>query len=105
MNETMYSRGGKTNDFGKSTEDLKTHVPELIKAQFLTLATEQKVPASEKLRDVITDYLHGSISKDLQEIIWEHAKREIKTPFLLGIIKTAVFGHLHAASIPTDEQD
>ena len=100
----VYSRPGRTSRFGKADADVKSSVPEIIKAEVTMMASAQEVTPSEYIRNVLTDHLHGAIDPSIQSIIWQHAEREVTDKFLLDLLRKAIFGHLHELSLATGSE-
>jgi hypothetical protein len=101
---TVFSRSGASSPLGKCTEELKSLVPEAVKADFaITARMLNKPNISEHLRDVVTQHLYGVVSSDLQAIVWEHACKETDSEFLRDLLHKAIFGCVHDLTIQTSE--
>jgi hypothetical protein len=57
--ETMFSRSGQSNPFGKCTEQVKTWLPPVIKEKFLALAIIKAGGESEYLRQIVMEKVCG----------------------------------------------
>jgi hypothetical protein len=100
MTTAACSRSGKSCAEGKCTEELKSKVPEDVKADF-AIATRvlQKPNISEHLRDVVFQHLYGVVSPDLQAIVWEHVCNETDSEFLRDLLHQAIFGCIHDLTV------
>jgi hypothetical protein len=87
------SRSGRSNPLGKCTEELKTTVPEKIKADFIEGSTMPT--AGEELRDVIVKHLYGHVPEDMKDIVWERAQAETDCPFLRKLLYRSIYGSVH----------
>lgn len=95
-----FSRSGRSNPFGKSTEEVKTKVPEAVKVDLALVARNSPTPVpAEYLRDVIMRHLYGAVEPDMQDIVWEHVCKETESPFLLKLLHESIFGKLHVPSV------
>lgn len=55
-----YSRKGQTSPLGKCTDEIKSLVPEEVKAQLTGLSVLNGVPLSEYVRDVLIEHVYGA---------------------------------------------
>jgi len=95
----QFARSGRTSQFGKSDEELKTKVPEIIKAQFMAFSASEGIASSELLRDVVTQFLHGSVEPKMKDIIWDHVCHETDSVYLREILHKVIYGVLHVDSV------
>lgn len=61
-NDAQFSRSGSSCSFGKCTDELKTMVPEEVKAQFTALAVINSTTVSEYLRDLCIAHVYGHVA-------------------------------------------
>lgn len=100
-----WSRSGKSHPLGKCDTELKAMVPEQLKVDFERAAYvlgDNKTP-SEYLRDLATSHLYGVVPEDTRGIVWAYACQETQNPFLLKLLRIAIFG-VHEASLDAQAQ-
>jgi hypothetical protein len=105
MTTAAFSKSGKSCPEGKCTESLRAMVPEDVKADFAVAARMLDKPnISEHLRDVVLEHLYGAVQPDMQPIVWEHIEREIKSEFLINLLRNVIFGRIHEISLELEQQ-
>jgi hypothetical protein len=103
MTGPVFSRPGRTNAYGKNTEEIKTSVPEQIKDEVAAVAIPQGKTPSEYLRELVIADLHGRVPEELRSIVWAHACRETECPYLRALLHQAIFGGVHELSLAAEE--
>lgn len=59
MSDPKFARSGRTNPFGKCTEEVKAPIDEATKEVLTALAVVAGVPLAEYIRRVLQSHVHG----------------------------------------------